>query len=153
MNHILQSKRFTTILFFVATITAALILFRRMDHGRPIGVGATAPDFVLKDQGGREVRLHDFHGSLVFLNFWATNCAPCVREMPDMEILSRVFKQRKFHMLAVTWENDWNTVRDFYKSQNLTIPAYLDPARKVYGAYGVYATPETFVIDGNGVVL
>jgi peroxiredoxin len=77
------------------------------------------------------IKLSDYRGKLVFLNFWATWCLPCVEEMPEMETLKNTFKDRKFQMLAVSVDTDWDVVKKFYKEHNLTIPAGLDPGHQI----------------------
>ena len=145
------------IFFLVVGSLASWFVYREVTRvGTPgvINIGQQAPDFTIKGQDGREIKLSDYRGKLVFLNFWATWCKPCVDEMPAMETLKNKFKDRKFQMLAVTVDNRWNEVNEFYKQYNLTIPAYLDPGQRI--AKGLYKTtgiPETFLIDGNGFVI
>ena len=73
--------------------------------------------------------------------------------MPEMELMHRAFKDRKFQMIAISVDTDQEKVQDFYKEHKLTLPTYLDPGRKVAGKYRVAKFPETFVIDRNGHVL
>ena len=71
-------------------------------------------------------------------------------EMPDMETVSRVFKGKKFQMMPVSLDIDSNAVSRFYRENNLTMPAYLDPDMNVASLYGVLGTPEIFIIDSEG---
>ena len=64
-----------------------------------VNVGDVAPEFAIKDESGKELKLSDYRGNVVFLNFWYTTCTPCIKEMPDMELVNRVFKDRKFKMV------------------------------------------------------
>ena len=116
-------------------------------------VSKPAPDFTVKDQNGNQLKLSELRGNLVFLNVWATDCAPCVQEMPDMEVMNHAFKDRKFKMVTVSIDTDWKPVTAFFKQYRLTMPVYLDPGRSVYGAYHLTGTPETFLIDRNGIIL
>lgn len=97
--------------------------------------------------------LRDFQGSLVFLNFWQTDCAPCAAEMPDMEIMSRVFKGKRFQMMPVSLDVDESEVFRFYGEHSLTMPAYMDPGKNAASKYSITGTPETFIIDGEGTVV
>jgi peroxiredoxin len=149
--------RLKPIFFFavVGALAAFLVLRQAGQSGKPgvINIGQLAPDFTIKDQSGKEIKLSDFRGQLVFLNFWATWCVPCIDEMPDMEVVNREFKDRKFKMIAVSVDTDWDVVSDFYKEHHLTLPTYLDPGRKVYTAYHATGVPETFIMDRNGYVV
>jgi peroxiredoxin len=144
------------IFFLVVGSLAGFFVYREVTRvGDPgvINIGQQAPDFTVKGEDGQPIKLSDYRGKLVFLNFWATWCVPCIEEMPEMETLKNTFKDRKFQMLAVSVDTDWDTVKKFYKEHNLTIPAGLDPGHQISGLYKVFKFPETFLIDANGYVV
>jgi peroxiredoxin len=149
--------RFKPMIFFlVVGSVAGFFVYREMTRvGNPgvISIGQQAPDFAIKGEDGREIKLSDYRGKVVFLNFWATWCGPCVEEMPEMELLKNTFKDRKFQMLAISVDTEWGAVKKFYEEHNLTIPAFLDPGHRVANLYKVFKFPETFLIDGNGNVV
>jgi peroxiredoxin len=150
-----QQGRLKPLLFFlIVGSIAGYFVYREVTRvGKPgvLNIGQLAPDFTLKDESGRPVKLSDYRGKLVFLNFWATWCGPCVDEMPAMEVMNKILKDRKFQMLTVSIDIKWEPVREFYKKYNLTLPVVLVPgqqvARDLYKATG---WPETFLIDANG---
>jgi peroxiredoxin len=147
------AMRIKPILFFaVVGLIAGFLIYRQAD-ARVVAVGKPAPDFTVKDQSGNTLKLSDLRGNLVFLNVWATDCLPCVQEMPDMEVMNHAFKERKFKMITVSIDTDWKPVEKFFKDHRLTMPVYLDPGRDLYTAYQLTGTPETFIIDGNGILL
>jgi peroxiredoxin len=91
---------------------------------------------------------------VVFLNFWYTTCEPCRQEMPDMERINLAFKDRKFKMIPISVDTNLDDVKKFYADFKLTtMPTYLDPGKQIASRYNVYKFPETYVIDGNGIVL
>ena len=144
------------IFFIVVGSVAGFFVYREVTRvGEPgvINIGQQAPDFSIKDQQGRLVKLSDYRGKAVFLNLWGTWCQPCVAEMPEMETLYQKFKDRKFQMMAVSIDNDWAEVNKFYKDHDLTLPAFLDPGHQVADLYKVFKYPETFLIDANGNVV
>jgi cytochrome c biogenesis protein CcmG/thiol:disulfide interchange protein DsbE len=145
--------RIKPILFFgVVALIAGYLVYKQADPNE-IKVGKLAPDVTVKDQSGNQMKLSDLRGNLVFLNVWATDCAPCVQEMPDMEVMNRAFRDRKFKMVTVSIDTDWKPVTEFFAKYRLTMPVYLDPGRSVYNAFHLTGTPETFLIDRNGIIL
>src|SRR5437773_3272106 len=93
------------IFFLVVGSVAGYFVYKEVTHvGEPgvINIGQQAPDFSVKDQSGKVIKLSDYRGKVVFLNIWGTWCAPCVQEMPEMETLYQTYKDRKFQMIAIS---------------------------------------------------
>jgi peroxiredoxin len=112
-----------------------------------------APSFTLKALNGKEVKLEDYRGKIVFLNFWATWCPPCRQEMPSMEKLFNKFKDRDFTMLAVDLREGTKKVKAFKEKFNLSFPILLDSDGRVGLMYGVRSIPTTYLIDRKGNVI
>jgi DsbE subfamily thiol:disulfide oxidoreductase len=112
-----------------------------------------APDFTLLAPDGRKVSLKDYRGKVVFLNFWATWCASCRTEMPDMDKLYREFKGKGFEIVAVNVKDKRDDAMKFVGNMKLTYPIMLDPEGEVGLLYGAWGMPATYLIDRNGVVL
>ncbi len=116
-------------------------------------VGAPVLDFELQDLDGETVRLGDYAGRVVFLNFWQTTCEPCKRELPALQAFAGEQAADGAVVLAVNIAEPVETVRAFLESYgitDLTIP--LDTSADVADQYGVFQIPVTFVIDANGNV-
>ncbi len=141
------------VFFALVGLLAGYAIYRESVAPDPTLIGSVAPDFELLDENGQTVRLSDYRGNLVFLNFWATWCEPCVIEMPDMMALNEKFRDRPFKMLAVSIDTSWEAVHEFYEEHGLDIPTALDPGRQVYTKYRALGVPETFFIDGNGNIV
>jgi peroxiredoxin len=110
-----------------------------------------APEFQVRTPDDRTLRLADFKGKVVFLNFWATWCEPCREEMPSMERLHRAYKDRGLAVLAISLDSQGaSVVNPFVKKFALTFPVGLDPKMAVRETYGVWAVPSTFLIDRKG---
>jgi len=113
-----------------------------------------AAPFQLTDQGGGTHSLSDYRGKVVFLNFWATWCAPCREEMPDLERLARALgKEKDFAMVAVSVDDDWRPVREFFGGKEPPFTVVRDEGAKVSQAYGTTQYPESYVIDREGRVI
>jgi cytochrome c-type biogenesis protein len=120
-------------------------------------------DFTLTDQYGNEHTLSDYKGKVVFLNFWATWCPPCRKEMPDIQRLYEEynFNQDDVVFLGVasprgeknknTREIDMDGIMDFLEENGYTFPVVFDETGEVFGQYGISALPTTFLINKNGI--
>jgi peroxiredoxin len=116
-------------------------------------VGRTAPDFSLLTLDGREMRLSDYRGHLVFLNFWATWCGPCKVEMPAIEKLYREFRPKGFAVVAVSSDPEGAAVtRPYRDSLGLSFTIAHDPDMLVSRLYGVHSLPVTFLVNRDGVI-
>jgi peroxiredoxin len=118
-----------------------------------IDIGDIAPDIAVKDESGKVTKLSDLRGNVVLLNFWATWCIPCQDEAPDLDRLYREFSNRKFRMMAVSVDTEWDLVHAFNKKYNVNLPTYLDPGQQQARKFKVEKFPETFIIDRNGRIL
>ncbi len=107
-------------------------------------------DFALKDLDGKMVRLSDYRGKVVFLNFWATWCLPCRIEMPSMEKLYRKFKSRDFTIVTINLQETTKAVKAFFKRYRLTFPALLDSDGNVGRSFGIRSIPATFILSQKG---
>ena len=106
-------------------------------------------DFTLKDLNQETWTLKDLRGKVVLVNFWATWCPPCRKEMPDLEKLYKQFKDQDLIILAISDESA-SKVNPFVAEQKVTYPILLDPGRKVNMLFRVEGIPKTFVYDRSG---
>jgi peroxiredoxin len=123
--------------------------------GKPlIGKNVPAPNFILPGLDGQKVSLTDFRGKIVFLNIWATWCAPCVAEMPSMEKLYQELKDEDFEILAVSVdESGAGAVSPFVEKYKLGFPVLLDTGGKIKDLYQTTGIPESFIIDKDGIIV
>jgi len=114
-----------------------------------------APAFALKSVEGKTIQLKDFRGKVVLLNFWASWCVPCEKEMPDFEKLYQEFKKDGFVILAVSIDRDGvKSAKPFIKKHQLTFPVVVDyPNFEAYQMYGIRAIPISYLIDKQGKVV
>jgi peroxiredoxin len=106
-------------------------------------------DFTLADLQGKKWRLQDLHGKVVLVNFWATWCPPCRKEMPDLQALYDKFKDQGLVVLAIS-DEDAAKVAPFLAERKISYPVLLDPGRKVNDLFIVEGIPKSFVYDRTG---
>jgi peroxiredoxin len=124
-------------------LTAALSKLEADDRSRQNA------NFTLMDLDGKPWTLKSLQGKVVLVNFWATWCPPCRKEMPDLEALYKRFQDAGFIVLAIS-DEDVGKVRPFVAKANVTYPVLLDPGRKVNKLFHVEGIPKSFVYDRNG---
>lgn len=112
-----------------------------------------ALDFEASTPDGKRVRLKDFRGKVVFLNFWATWCVPCLREMPDMERLGKIMAGRPFKILAVNLMETPAQVKKFVEELKVTFTIVMDTTGEISETYGATSLPLTYIIDKKGQVI
>lgn len=114
-------------------------------------IGFLAPDFTLTDVDGETVQLSALRGRPVVLNFWATWCPPCRKEMPALENLWQQYKRGEIIVLGVDEGEKAVTVTQFARGVvDTTFPLLLDTDREIGTQYGVRAFPSTYFIDADG---
>ena len=111
-----------------------------------------APEISLDTLDGGPVRLSDFRGKWVALNFWATWCAPCVEEMPALQALADAYPD-DLVVLGVNLREDAAAVRAFADTYDIRFPLLLNPADATVLAYSVVGLPQTLLINPQGVVV
>jgi len=106
-------------------------------------------NFTLTDLQGKAWTLKDLHGKVVLVNFWATWCPPCRKEMPDLEELYERHKDQGFVILAIS-DEEADKVKPFISEQKVTYPVLLDPGRKVNELFQIDGIPKSFVYNRDG---
>jgi len=106
-------------------------------------------DFTLTDLAGKSWHLNELHDHVVLVNFWATWCPPCRKEMPDLDALYKQFKDQGLVILAIS-DEDAAKVSPFIAEKKISYPILLDPGRKVNEQFVVEGIPKSFVFDRNG---
>ena len=106
-------------------------------------------DFTLSDLQGKAWRLQELRGKVVLVNFWATWCPPCRKEMPDLDALYSKFKDQGFVVLAIS-DEEAAKVSPYLAEHKVSYPVVLDPGRKVNDLFIVEGIPKSFVYDRSG---
>lgn len=136
-------------------ITLAMSLFSTVG-GHAAGfeprAAAPAPEIKARDLDGTVKTLADYHGKVVLLNFWATWCPPCQREMPSMERLRVKMAGRPLEIVALDSAETAAEVNGFLSKIKLGFPILLDPDGSNTLRWKVFALPTSFLLDANGQV-
>ena len=142
----------------VATAATILILFALWEYGpashkqsaKTGTSGSPAPDFSLTDLDEKTVRLADYRGQVVLLNFWATWCGPCEEEIPEFVRMQDKYRNLGFQVIGISMDDSSKPVRNFYERFRLNYTVVMGDATvaQLYG--GVYGLPVTFVIGRGG---
>jgi peroxiredoxin len=111
-----------------------------------------APDFTLKDLNGSEVNLSDYLGKNVILNFWATWCGYCKKQLPYLEEVYEKYSDAGLTVLAVNAMEPHDQAEDYIAKQGFTFPVLLDSNGTVNQSYCVPALPATMFIDSEGII-
>jgi peroxiredoxin len=142
-------------LLVIAVAIAAALGFASLQEkkGYALQSGSLAPSFRLPALGGGEVDLAAFRGKIVVVNFWATWCPPCVEEMPSLERLHRALGNEGLVVLSISGDEDESALRRFVSEHGVSFPVLRDPGgRLAASSYRTTGYPETFVIDGQGLL-
>lgn len=115
-------------------------------------VGEKAPDFIAADLSGNLVRLSDYRGRPVWINFWATWCPPCRAEMPEIDAAYRDAESSGLVLLAVSVAEDGDAVASYLRQTGLAVPAVLDKNGLIATQYAVTGFPTHVFVDSDGIV-
>jgi cytochrome c biogenesis protein CcmG/thiol:disulfide interchange protein DsbE len=139
---------------------AAIVLLSACSNDTPSAVEAAsktsenrklAPDFTLMDANGTPVKLSDYRGKVVLLNFWATWCGPCALEIPWFIEFEQQYKSKGLEIIGVSMDEDgWSAVKPYVVEHKMNYRVLLgnDSVSQLYG--GVESLPTTFLIDRDG---
>ena len=161
------------VLAFVLLIAGASVLYNRLSENmapeqlavaetEPPKVSETelsripAPDFTVYDAAGNAVKLSDYFGKPIVLNFWASWCGPCKMEMPDFNKKSKELEGKvQFLMVNMTdgARETVETATAFIEEQGYTFPVFFDTESEAAYTYGAYSLPTTFFIDADGFAI
>jgi len=118
--------------------------------------GVLAPSFILQDLKGQSVNSADRKGDIILINFWATWCNDCIKEMPEFEKLHQNYKDKGLSIFAIALDKQGRpAVETFLKKENLSLsyPILLDPEGEISRAYRVAWVPVSIIVGRNGKIM
>lgn len=131
-------------------VLAVLVMLTPGTGAALLEPGREAPDFSLATLDGRTVTLSELRGKPVVIEFWASWCRPCRRQLPAMAELHHRYESRGIHFLLVNTAEEEATVRRFLERVKVSGTVLLDPDDRVGELYGTEILPSLFVLDGDG---
>ena len=149
-------KRFWGLVFFIAGLA---IFSSAAQYGHANGlpliefpVKPLAPAMQLQEYEGKAFNLETYRGRVVVVNFWATWCSPCIREMPSIQKLSKLLSKESFAVLALSQDiQGWSKIRPFIQKYQLNdLPIYNDPKLSGAKKFAVKGLPTTILLDRDG---
>ncbi len=123
---------------------------------QPGSTAFSAPDFEVLDKDGHRVKLSDFHGKPILLNFWATWCPPCKAEMPDLQEAYEAYGEEICFVMVNLTDGSRDTVdivKNFVAANGYTFPVYFDTQSSAAIAYRVSSIPATYLISAEGEIV
>lgn len=152
---IFNAMKIDTILKGVMVLLMGAMLWVVADSVRErlVQVGDKAPDFSIRTDDGKTVTRTDFGGKLLVLNFWATWCLPCVKEIPSLDDMQQRLKSKGLVVLAVSVDKNEASYKEFLKRARVSFTTARDPEANISAEYGTFKYPETYVIDQTGKVV
>lgn len=130
----------------VSAITCAVVASAALGGS----VQGPAPGFSLPTKAGETLALGDLKGQVVMINFWATWCGPCRKEMPLLDALYKRYSKLGFTLVGVNVEEDSSGADDYLKETPVSFPILLDAKNQVSELYDVNAMPTTVLVDREG---
>jgi len=142
-------------LILILVLLAGKPVFGAPQTMTPVAERPPAPDYNLTDLDGKSQRLSALRGKVVLVNFWATWCPPCRRELPSMQRLAEALANEAFVMHAIDTGEDEEIILPFVFSTGVTLrfPILLDRNSEVLKAWPVVALPTSFIIDPEGRIV
>ena len=146
VDRILQGSLAILFLGFIALLYTTI-------HENLVNVGDSAPSFSVAASNGQNVSVSNFGGKVLVLNFWATWCAPCIEEIPSLNVLQNRFRDRGLVVLGVSVDKDAAAYQQFINRFRLSFLTARDPEQKINNEYGTVQFPETYIINAQGKVV
>lgn len=129
-----------------------LMLIPRSEADTVLQIGQAAPDFALESLTGEKVRLSDLKGKPVVINFWATWCPPCRKEMPEFQQVYDQYRDAGLQFYAINVGESKVAVEDYRQRLGVHFPILIDKNEEAQTAYKILPLPSTFFIDREGII-
>ena len=149
----MKNKALILAIVFIIGIVVALLMVKHPSGPEPITIGSAVPDIELIDSNQNKLRISEMKGSVLFINFWATWCEPCIEELPSIETLFRHFSNNpRFQVITILFKDDTQRALMYMQQNGYTFPVYLNPDDSAATLFKITGVPETYIIDKQGIL-
>ena len=139
--------------FLCASVMTVLCCSCAEKDKSPITVSGIAPDFSLEDLQGKTIRLKDLRGKVVLVNFFATWCAPCIKEVPAFSQLYERYREKGFEIVGIGVDMEGETaLRPFSEKLRIPYPVVIGTRKVVLDYGGITGVPTSFFVDRDGYI-
>jgi len=120
-----------------------------------VQLNETAPEFSFTTNDGKTVKLSDYKGKVILINFFATWCGPCMKEMPyiQKDLWEKLKKNDTFIIMSFGRDHSQEEVNKFIESKKFTFPIFADKDKSIYNLFATKYIPRNYLIDSNGKVI
>lgn len=145
--------KFHRIIFLVFLLIFTKGIFAQ-DQFTIVKEGEAAPDFSYETEPGKTQMLSELKGKVVWINFFATWCGPCRKELPHLQkdVYDKYIENDDFVLIILGREHSWEEVNKFKEEQKFSMPFYPDPKREIFAMFAQQNIPRNFIIDKEGKV-
>jgi len=144
--------RSAILIVLIVAIVSAIYMSQTKDHIKVLSVGDPAPNFELVDLNGNKIKLSDYEGKAVVLNFWGTWCNSCIREMPALENGYQMYRDDGLEVISINLGQTKFEVEKYIGKYNLSFPITIDQTRAVTNTYNATLLPTTIFINKDGEI-
>jgi peroxiredoxin len=142
------------IILILLVIVGTTTLFAQNHQGSLVKTGEQSPNFSITSLDGKEISLSDLKGKVVLINFFATWCGPCMKELPEVETkLWPKFKDQNFAMISIGREHTKEQLQTWNEKKSFSFPLAPDPKREVYAKFASQYIPRNFILDKAGKII
>ena len=134
----------------ISVVALTLVFSASVSYAASENLSGKAANFTLKSRSGKNIKLSELRGQVVMLNFWASWCGPCRKEMPLLEKIHKKYKRLGFTLLGINVEENTSAAKKYLKDVKVSFPILFDKTNKTSKLYNVSAMPTTILIDRNG---
>ena len=138
----------------IATVAATTVPIKQTVNNVKTGnrIGELAPDFTLTTTDGRNIKLSDYRGKNIIINFWATWCGPCRYEIASLQSIHEKWSKDDVVLLAIDTQDGFDNARSYAKVNGMTFTIPVDIPGKVAELYGARGLPTSFFINSDGII-